>query len=89
MRFKAGYCIGEKRSQRQITLMNLLKSVVYVGESERKTPASAGVMGNKGRLFLFFVAQRHNQHINVHGVDQLTGGRHQFAPEVLVMAAQY
>ena len=88
MSFKSGYCIGEKRSQRQITLMNLLKSVIYVDGTEIKTPALAGVGGKKARLFLFFVAQGHNQHINVHGVDQLTGGRHQFAPEILMMTAQ-
>lgn len=35
----------------------------------------------------FFVAQRHNQHVNVNGVDQLARRRHQFAPEVPVMTA--
>ena len=42
----------------------------------------------EGRLF-FFVAQRNNQHINVNGVDQLTCGRHQFAPEVLVVTTNH
>lgn len=55
-----------------------------------KTPAYAGVQEHvvEGRLF-FFVAQRNNQHINMNGVDQLTCGRHQFAPEVLVVTTNH
>lgn len=35
-------------------------------------------------------AQRHDwKHIDVHGIDQLASGRHQFAPEVLVVTAQH
>ncbi len=32
-------------------------------------------------------SRRHNQHVNVNGVDQLARRRHQFAPEVPVMTA--
>ncbi|STW70950.1 Uncharacterised protein [Klebsiella michiganensis] len=40
-------------------------------------------------LFVFFVAQRDNQHIHVNGVDELTSRGHQFAPEVLMVTANH
>lgn len=36
-------------------------------------------------LCFFVVTQRNNQHVDVDGVDQLTCGGHQFAPEILVV----
>lgn len=53
----------------------------YLPKRQKKCPQlRAWVLGVRERLligfFVFFVAQRHNQHIDVYGVNQLTGGRH-------------
>ena len=59
-------------------------------EAKIKTPAAAGVWHDTtGGLFVFFVAQRDDQHVDMDGVDQLTGRGHQLAPEVLMMAADH
>ena len=39
--------------------------------------------------FFFLVTQWDDQHVDMDGIDELARGGHQFAPEILVMAAQH
>ncbi len=60
-------------------------------ESEnKKRPHRRAYCADKTRrLFVFFVAQRDDQHVDMNGVNQLAGRGHQLAPEVLMMAADH
>lgn len=68
-----------------------LKFCRMARESEnKKRPHRRAYCADKTRrLFVFFVAQRDDQHVDMNGVNQLAGRGHQLAPEVLMMAADH